>query len=331
MSLIFRKEPSLMKILLTGAAGFIGSHFAEYLLGNGHEVVSIDNLNPFYNPAIKEKNLKEVALKAEKPGQFIDLRGDIRDRNFVNSVFEKYVPEAVVHLAAMAGVRPSIADPATYESVNIQGTLHLLEAMKNNGVGKMIFASSSSVYGNNKKVPFSETDNVDTPISPYAATKKAGELICYTYHHLYRFTIAALRFFTVYGPRQRPEMAIHKFTRLIDTGQPVPMFGDGTTKRDYTYIDDIILGMAKALNIESGYHIFNLGESKTTALKDLIGLIEAALGKEARIEPLPLQPGDVEITYADVNRAKKMLGYQPGTTMADGIQKFVSWYRKHNG
>lgn len=320
-----------MKILLTGAAGFIGSHFAEYLLENGHEVISIDNLNPFYAPAIKANNLQEVALRAKSLGQFIDLRGDIRDRDFVSSTFEKYTPEVVVHLAAMAGVRPSIADPALYESVNIQGTLHLLEAMKNTGVKRMVFASSSSVYGNNKKVPFSETDSVDTPISPYAATKKAGELICYTYHHLYEFTITALRFFTVYGPRQRPEMAIHKFTRLIDTGQPVPMFGDGTTKRDYTYIDDIIFGMAKALNIRHGYHIFNLGESRTTALKNLIRLIEAALGKKAHIELLPLQPGDVEITYADVSRAKETLGYQPGTTMEDGIKKFVAWYREHNG
>jgi len=318
-----------MKILLTGAAGFIGSHFAEYLLQNGHNVISIDNLNDFYDPAIKERNLKEVSRIAERPNQFIDLRGDIRDRNFVSAVFKEHLPDTVVHLAAMAGVRPSIADPALYESVNIQGTLNLLEIMKETGVKKMIFASSSSVYGNNKKVPFSETDNVDNPISPYAATKKAGELICYTYHHLYEFTLVALRFFTVYGPRQRPEMAIHKFTRLIDTNQPVPMFGNGTTKRDYTYIDDIVLGMAKALDIASGYHIYNLGESRTTALRELIELIESALGKKACIESFPLQPGDVRITYADVSRAQKSLDYQPATSMEDGIKKFVNWYVKH--
>jgi len=315
-----------MKILLTGAAGFIGSHFAETLLIKGHEIISIDNLNPFYDPAVKERNLKEVRTKAASPGQWVDLRGDIRDREFVEKVFENHQPEEVVHLAAMAGVRPSIADPLTYQEVNIRGTMNLLEAMKRHGVNRMIFASSSSIYGNNPKVPFSEDDNVDNPISPYAATKKAGELICYTYHHLYRFTIVALRFFTVYGPRQRPEMAIHKFTRLIDEGKPVPMFGDGTSKRDYTYIDDIIGGMKKALKIEEGYHIYNLGESQTTPLRELIRLIEDALGKKASIQRLPRQPGDVNITYADISRAGRELGYHPQTPMKEGIKRFVAWY-----
>jgi len=315
-----------MKILLTGAAGFIGSHFAETLLREGHEVVSIDNLNPFYDPAIKERNLREIKKRFGSE-QFTDLRGDIRDTDFINDVFKTHHPEEVVHLAAMAGVRPSIADPVTYQEVNIRGTMNLLEAMKKYEVSRMIFASSSSVYGNNPKVPFAEDDFVDHPISPYAATKKAGELICYTYHHLYQFTIVALRFFTVYGPRQRPEMAIHKFTRLIDEGRPVPMFGDGTTKRDYTYIDDIIDGMVRVRRIESGFHLYNLGESRTTALIDLIHLIEEALGKKADIQRLPLQPGDVNITYADISRARRELGYNPHTTMEEGIRKFVEWYK----
>jgi len=315
-----------MKILLTGAAGFIGSHFAETLLREGHEVVSIDNLNPFYDPAIKERNLREIKKRFGSE-QFTDLRGDIRDTDFINDVFKTHHPEEVVHLAAMAGVRPSIADPVTYQEVNIRGTMNLLEAMKKYEVSRMIFASSSSVYGNNPKVPFAEDDFVDHPISPYAATKKAGELICYTYHHLYQFTIVALRFFTVYGPRQRPEMAIHKFTRLIDEGRPVPMFGDGTTKRDYTYIDDIIDGMVRVRRIESGFHLYNLGESRTTALIDLIHLIEEALGKKADIQRLPLQPGDVNITYADISRARRELGYDPHTTMEEGIRKFVEWYK----
>ncbi len=317
-----------MKILLTGGAGFIGSHFAEALLQEGHEVISIDNLNSFYDPAIKQRNLEEIKSKSQQGGTFLDLRGDIRDKHFIEDVFQTHVPDEIVHLAAMAGVRPSIEDPLTYQTVNIEGTMNLLEAMKKFDVKKMIFASSSSVYGNNPKVPFSEDDNVDFPISPYAATKKAGELICYTYHHLYDFTIVALRFFTVYGPRQRPEMAIHKFTRLIDEGSPVPMFGDGTSQRDYTYIDDIIDGMKRARTIEKGYHIYNLGESRTTSLRDLIRLIEKALGKKATIQSLPHQPGDVNITYADIRRARRELGYAPTTSMEEGIKKFVDWYRR---
>ncbi len=315
-----------MTTLLTGGAGFIGSHFAESLLEKGETVISIDNLNPFYDPAIKERNLCEIQSRGGK--RFVDLRGDIRDRDFVAQAFATYRPDRVVHLAAMAGVRPSIADPITYQEVNLRGTMILMEAMKVHGVTQMIFASSSSVYGNNPKVPFSEDDNVDHPISPYAATKKAGELLCYTYHHLYDFTIVALRFFTVYGPRQRPEMAIHKFTRLIDEGSPISMFGDGTSKRDYTYISDIIDGMLRTLDIETGYHIYNLGESQTTSLIDLIHLIEKALGKKAVIRILPQQPGDVNITYADVSRARRELGYNPHTSMEEGIERFVAWYRK---
>jgi len=314
-----------MTTLLTGGAGFIGSHFAESLLERGDTVISIDNLNPFYDPAIKERNLQEV--QSQGGNRFVDLRGDIRDKNFVMHVFETYHPDRVVHLAAMAGVRPSIADPLTYQEVNLRGTMNLLEAMKAQHVTQMIFASSSSVYGNNPKVPFSEDDNVDHPISPYAATKKAGELLCYTYHHLYDFTIIALRFFTVYGPRQRPEMAIHKFTRLIDEGAPIPMFGDGSSKRDYTYISDIIDGMLRTMDIEAGYHIYNLGESQTTSLIDLIHLIETALGKKAVIKTLPPQPGDVDITYADVTRARQELGYNPHTSMEEGIERFVTWYK----
>ncbi|HEY3346259.1 MAG TPA: NAD-dependent epimerase/dehydratase family protein, partial [Nitrospirota bacterium] len=289
-----------MKILVTGGAGFIGSSVAEKLLERGDEVVCLDNFDDFYNPAIKRANIKGLL---EHP-KFKLVEGDIRDYPLVREVFLMQGLDMVLHLAARAGVRPSIAQPLLYEEVNIKGTMNLLDCARESKVKGFIFASSSSVYGENTKVPFSETDNVDYPISPYAATKKAGELICYTYHHLYNMNITCLRFFTVYGPKQRPEMAIHKFTRMIDKGESVPMFGDGTTKRDYTYIDDIVDGVLKSIDHNGPYEIFNLGESQTIELRELIALIEKNLGKKAIIDQQPNQPGDVPITFADIDRAK---------------------------
>ena len=311
-----------MKILVTGGAGFIGSSVAEKLLARGDEVVVIDCFDEFYDPKIKRRNI-EAALK--NPAYKL-VEGDIRDLELLKGLFRREKFDRVFHLAARAGVRPSIADPLLYEDVNVRGTMNLLEAAKENSLPGFIFASSSSIYGNNKKVPFSETDFVDNPVSPYAATKKACELVCHTYHHLYGLNISCLRFFTVYGPRQRPEMAIHKFTRLIDQGKPVPMFGDGSSRRDYTYIDDIADGVIKAIDANFAFEIFNIGESRTTELRTLIELIEKNLGKKAIIEQLPDQPGDVEVTYADITKSKKMLGYNPRTKVEEGVPKFVEWY-----
>ncbi len=311
-----------MKILVTGGAGFIGSSVSEKLLARGDEVVAIDCFDNFYDPKIKRRNIG-AALKSPS---YKLVEGDIRDLELLKGLFRRERFDRVFHLAARAGVRPSIADPLLYEDVNVRGTMNLLEAAKENSLPGFIFASSSSIYGNNKKVPFSETDFVDNPVSPYAATKKACELICHTYHHLYGLNISCLRFFTVYGPRQRPEMAIHKFTRLIDRGEPVPMFGDGSSRRDYTYIDDIADGVIKAIDANFAFEIFNIGESQTTKLRTLIELIEKSLGKKANIEQLPDQPGDVEVTYADITKSKKMLGYNPRTKVEEGVPKFVKWY-----
>ncbi|HLB25761.1 MAG TPA: GDP-mannose 4,6-dehydratase [Nitrospirota bacterium] len=316
-----------MKILITGGAGFIGSSVADKLLGRGDHVVALDNFDEFYDPRIKRRNI-EGALRDPK---FKLVEGDIRDLALLKELFSEEKPDMVFHLAARAGVRPSITDPLLYEDVNIKGTMNLLEMAKEPGLRGFIFASSSSVYGSNKKVPFSETDSVDNPVSPYAATKKACELICYTYHHLYNINISCLRFFTVYGPRQRPEMAIHKFTRLIDQGRPVPMFGDGTSKRDYTYIDDIADGVIKSIDFNAPYDIFNIGESQTTELRELISLIEKYLGKKAVIEQLPDQPGDVPITYADITKSRKVLGYDPRTKVEEGVGRFVEWYKENKG
>ncbi|MHB8172951.1 MAG: GDP-mannose 4,6-dehydratase [Nitrospirota bacterium] len=311
-----------MKILVTGGAGFIGSSVTEKLLARGDEVVVIDCFDEFYDPKIKKNNI-ETALK--NPSYKL-VEGDIRDLKLLKDLFKREKFDRVFHLAARAGVRPSIIDPLLYEDVNVRGTMNLLEAAKDNNLPGFIFASSSSIYGSNKKVPFVETDNVDNPVSPYAATKKACELILHTYHHLYNLNISCLRFFTVYGPRQRPEMAIHKFTRLIDQGKPVTMFGDGTSRRDYTYIDDIADGVLKAIDLNFAFEIFNIGESQTTELRRLIELIEKSLGKKANIEQLPDQPGDVGITYADITKSKKMLGYDPRTKVEEGVPKFVEWY-----
>lgn len=314
-----------MKILVTGGAGFIGSSVSDRLLARGDEVVCLDNFDEFYNPKIKRRNI-EGALKSPK---FRLVEGDIRDMELLKKLFAEEKFDMLFHPAARAGVRPSIKDPLLYEDVNIRGTMNLLEMAKEHKLKGFIFASSSSVYGKNEKVPFSESDNVDFPISPYAATKKACELICYTYHSLFKMNITCLRFFTVYGPRQRPEMAIHMFTRHIDQGKPVPMFGDGTSRRDYTYIDDIVDGVIKAIDCNAPYDIFNLGESQTTELRELIGLIGKNLGKEPVIEQYPDQPGDVPITYADVTKAKKVLGYAPQTKAAEGVRKFVEWYKEN--
>jgi UDP-glucuronate 4-epimerase len=309
--------------LVTGGAGFIGSHLVEALLKEGREVVVLDNFDDFYLPEVKRRNLKPLA---GRPG-FALMEGDIRDGALVEKVFATHRISVVVHLAARAGVRPSIQQPVLYCDVNVGGTAVLLEACRRHGVAKFIFGSSSSVYGNNSKMPFSEKDDVDRPISPYAATKRAGELLCATYHELYRLNVFALRFFTVYGSRQRPEMAIHKFTRLIDRGLPVPRFGDGSTRRDYTYITDIINGVLRAIERVQGFEIINLGGSQTTSLSDLIALLEKNLNQRAFVEEESGQPGDVVATYADVDKARRLLGYEPKVTAEEGIRLFIDWYR----
>ncbi len=314
-----------MKVLVTGSAGFIGSHFSERLLERGYEIFGLDNFNDYYDTRLKRLNV-EPMLK--KPG-YTPVEMDLLDFAGLEKLFLQQKFDAVVHLAARAGVRPSIAQPFLYEKVNMEGTLNLLELSRRTGMGKFIFASSSSVYGENPKVPFSEEDRVDNPISPYAATKKAGEQMCFAYHHLYGLKITCLRFFTVYGPRQRPDMAISKFTQLIDAGEKVPMYGEGTSRRDYTYIADIIDGIEKSLNACSSYHIYNLGESRTIALRALIDLIAEKLGKPAIIEQLPVQPGDVPITYADISRARREIGYHPQVDISEGVQRFVEWHKEH--
>lgn len=308
--------------LVTGAAGFIGSHLCDRLLADGHAVAGLDNFDPFYPAALKRRNL--VGALAHKGFQLHEA--DIRDSAAMTRIFERMRPSVVVHLAARAGVRPSIEDPRLYADVNVGGTVNMLECARLAGVQKFIFAGSSSVYGNNAKVPFSEEDAVDHPISPYAATKKAGELLAYAYHHLYKLPISCLRFFTVYGPRCRPDLAIAKFTRLIDAGEPVPMFGDGGMKRDFTHISDILQGILASIERCKAFHIYNLGESRPIVLREMIQMIAAALGKPARIQSLPRQPGDVEATFADVARAKKELGYDPEVPFEEGIRDYVQWY-----
>lgn len=311
------------RILVTGGAGFIGSHLCEALLRGGLEVSVLDSFDNFYDPAVKRRNLEWVSRQRG----FTLIEGDIRDEKAVAKAFQCR-PEVVVHLAARAGVRPSIEQPLLYQDVNIRGTMLLLEATRQVGRHcKFIFASSSSVYGNNPRVPFAESDRVDDPISPYAATKKAGELLCHTYHHLYGFPMTCLRFFTVYGPRQRPDLAIHKFARLILEGRPIPVFGDGTMSRDFTYIDDIIQGIERAIERCQDYRIYNLGESQPIVLSELIRALERALGETAIIERHPLQPGDVDRTFADLTLSRKELGYAPSTDLATGLGHFVKWLR----
>jgi len=336
-----------MKALVTGAAGFIGSHLCERLLAEGCLVIGVDNFDDFYDPQIKRRNI-ESCLKNKN---FQLIEADIRDRAAMDAAFGDSV-DIIVHLAARAGVRPSIEQPLLYADVNVNGTTVLLEAAKKHKVGNFIFGSSSSVYGNNEKVPFSEDDNVDFPISPYAATKKAGELICHTYHHLYEINVTCLRYFTVYGPRQRPDLAIHKFAKLIEQGSPIPVYGDGAAMRDFTYINDIIDGTVAAMfsrhtcgsgrrwSIDEGrgtrersrvtnhgFKIYNLGHSHPITVNDLITEIEKALGKKAVKEYWPPQPGDVERTYADITKAAKDLGYNPSVTIQTGLAKFTTWLR----
>jgi UDP-glucuronate 4-epimerase len=311
-------------ILVTGGAGFIGSHLTRRLLARGDRVTVLDDFNDFYDPARKRENV-EVLLT--RPGYRL-VEGDIRDGAKVDRLYAEGRFDAVVHLAARAGVRPSLEEPILYEDVNCIGTLRLLEAARRHGPKIFIFGSSSSVYGINEKVPFSEEDEVNQPISPYATTKRAGELLCYNYHHLYGFRVACLRFFTVFGPAQRPEMAIHKFTDLLWRGRPVPVFGDGGSRRDYTFVDDIVDGLTAALDLAPGFEILNLGGAETTALRDLVLWIAEELAVEPRIEYLPAQPGDVPITYADVSKAARILGYSPKVPIREGLRRFVSWYRE---
>ncbi len=314
-----------MKALVTGAAGFIGSHLSERLLRDGWTVTGVDNFDTFYDPRVKRSNLAGCLSNPN----FRLVEADIRDKAAMEKALEGDT-DVIVHLAARAGVRPSIAEPVLYMDVNINGTVALLEVARQRQIGRFIFASSSSVYGNNEKVPFSEEDNVDFPISPYAATKKAGELICHTYHHLYGIAINCLRFFTVYGPRQRPDLAIHKFARLIEEGKPIPVFGDGTMMRDFTYIDDILDGVMAAIDQCTDYQIYNLGESQPISVTDLITELENALGKKAIRKYLPPQPGDVERTYADITKAEIQLGYKPSTSIQMGLARFVAWFRAQN-
>ncbi len=301
-----------MEILVTGGAGFIGSHVVEALLRRGDAVTVLDDFNDFYDPAVKRRNAQDFPRVIEG-----DIRGQLPDQKF----------DAIIHLAARAGVRPSLAQPQLYTDVNIVGTQNLLEFARQTGVKKFVFASSSSVYGVNQKVPFSESDLISKPISPYAATKLAGEALCHVYHHLYGIDIVCLRFFTVYGPRQRPDLAIHKFTKAILAGKPIEMYGDGCARRDFTYITDILQGILAALDRPLGYEIINLGESHTVEVRQLIALIEQATGQRAVIRELPDQPGDVPITFADVTKARRLLGYHPTTPIEAGIPQFVEWFR----
>jgi UDP-glucuronate 4-epimerase len=314
-----------MNILVTGAAGFIGSHVCEHFVEFGYNVIGIDNFDDFYPVKFKHLNLAE--LQGNSKFQFHEA--DIRDDKALHSIFSSNQIDIVIHLAAKAGVRPSIDSITEYYDVNVNGTVSLLESMRIHEVKKMLFASSSSIYGNNLKVPFSETDRVDNPISPYASSKKSGELLCHVYSHLYKFDITCLRFFTVFGPRQRPDLAIHKFTRLIDEDKPIPFYGDGSTSRDYTYIDDIVNGINCALNHLDGYRIYNLGESKVINLNQLVEIIGNTLGKKAILQQLPLQQGDVTITYADISKAKSEIGYNPEYNIETGIKKFVEWYKRN--
>jgi UDP-glucuronate 4-epimerase len=310
-----------MRILVTGGAGFIGSHLVERLLSAGHAVVILDDFNDFYDPQIKHANI--AGLAKDVSVHHVDLR----DGASVRDLFHREKFEVIAHLAARAGVRPSIQLPQLYYDTNVIGTLHLLEAARVTGVDRFIFASSSSVYGASKTVPFSEDQHLIQTFSPYAATKIAGEFLCSTYSHLYRLRVVALRYFTVYGPRQRPDLAIHQFTRRIHAGQPIEQFGDGTSRRDYTYIDDVIQGTMAALQYEGPlFDIFNLGESETIQLKDLIVAIENALGKAAKINQQPEQPGDMPLTCADISKARKLLGYNPTTRLSEGLPKFIDWF-----
>jgi UDP-glucuronate 4-epimerase len=326
--------PGMKNILITGGAGFIGSHLVDRLLAEGDWQVSVvDDFNDFYDPAIKRANVSVH----EKNANFRLFETDIRDKQALKKVFDEAFGgddfQCIVHLAARAGVRPSLEQPLLYAETNIEGTLNLLELAREFGIKQFVFGSSSSVYGTNAKVPFSEDDPIRQPISPYAATKAASELLCHTYSHLYNMRCLCLRFFTVYGPRQRPDLAIHKFARLISKGAPIPVFGDGTTQRDYTFIDDIIAGVRASIDYvgnyeKSDYEVINLGESRTVELRELISLLEKELGTRAQVDRQPSQPGDVPQTYADITKARRLLGYDPQTNIEEGLHRFVEWFRR---
>ena len=314
-----------MNVLVTGGAGFIGSHVCERLLQSEHAVWTLDDLNPFYSPALKRRNVAELEALG-KPFAFI--QGDVSDVQALRDLFGQVQFDQIIHLAARAGVRPSLEEPELFQQVNVGGTVNILEAARRHGVKKILIASSSSVYGVNKKVPFAENDPVFSAISPYAATKLACESLGHVYHHVYGLDVTMLRFFTVYGPRQRPDLAIHKFAKLISEGKPIPVFGDGSTARDYTYITDIVDGVMACAERKVGYEIFNLGESQTVALSRLIELLEQSLGRKAIIERLPAQAGDVPLTYADITKSRQHFGYAPKVKIEQGIPLFVEWLGK---
>jgi len=314
-----------MKILVTGCAGFIGSHVCKALLNRGDSVVGIDNLNNYYDVKLKQKNL-EISKKSSA---FKFYRQDILNYDAIKKIFEKEKPDKVVHLAARAGVRASLENPRLYFDTNVTGTLNLLELARDYNVKSFVFASSSSVYGNQKKIPFSEKDNVDYPISPYAATKKAGELLCHTYHHLYNMKITCLRFFTVYGPRGRPDMAPYLFVQGVMNGTPIKKYGDGKSRRDYAFVADIVKGVVAAVDKELEYEIINLGNNKPVELNEFIRIVEKLVGRKAVINQLPLPPGDVNTTCADISKAKKLLGYKPETSFEEGMKQFVEWFKQN--
>ena len=311
-----------MRVLVTGGAGFIGYHVASRLREQGHEIFLLDNFNDFYDPLVKRRNVRDL----QHDGPAVLYEADVLDTSRLQQVFAECLPQAIIHLAAWAGVRPSLERPEIYTEVNVTGTVNLLELARKLKVGSFIFGSSSSVYGGNKKVPFSEADPVDQPISPYAATKRAGELLCQVYSHNYGLHVCCLRFFTVYGPRQRPEMAIHKFARLMWEDKEIPVYGSGESRRDYTYIDDIVTGVLGAVRVNPVYDILNLGESQTISLLELVSELENALGRKAQLRFLPPQSGDMEITYADISRAERVLEYHPTTPIREGILKFARWF-----
>jgi UDP-glucuronate 4-epimerase len=315
-----------MNFLVTGGAGFIGSHVCERLLESGHSVWAFDDLNSFYSPELKRRNLHDLQALAKS---FEFLQGDLTDPNALQELFADVKFDQVIHLAARAGVRPSLEEPALYQRVNVEGTVNLLETARQRGVKKFIIASSSSVYGISSQVPFSENHPIFTPISPYAASKLACEALGHVYHQVYHLDVVMLRFFTVYGPRQRPDLAIHKFASLIRQGLPIPVFGDGSTARDYTYVSDTLDGIMACTRQEFGYEIYNLGESQTVKLNRLIELLENALGRKASIKRLPLQPGDVPLTCADISKARKQLSYQPKVPIEQGIPLFTEWFLRH--
>jgi UDP-glucuronate 4-epimerase len=315
-----------VKVLVTGGAGFIGSHVCDALIKRGDHVICVDNFNDYYDPSIKEKNV----LHNLDNKDYTLYRADIVNLGELKPIFEKEKPDQLIHLAARAGVRPSINNPHLYQEVNIKGTLNLLELAKEFNVKSFVFASSSSVYGNREGGPFWETDDANQSISPYAATKRAGELLCYTYHHLYKLDVACLRFFTVYGPRGRPDMAPLKFTQMIDQGKIIQVYGDGLSQRDYTYITDIVVGVLSALDNNKGYEIFNLGNSHPITLNDFIFTIESHLGKKSRRVSVGNQPGDVNITFANIEKSKNLLGYNPQVGINEGTRSLVKWYQDNN-